>query len=206
MPAQPVPDPHPPSIAPLELERMRGAVRASLFAKPAELPRLGRYTLLRCIGHGGMGIVYAARDEELDREVAIKLLRAELARSDDRRLATEARALARLAHPNVVCVFDVGMHEGQRFIAMDYVVGEDLRRWLAAPRRLRDVLRVFAGAGRGLHAAHVVGLVHRDFKPDNVLVGDDGRPRVLDFGLARPPEPGGDPTNLEISLIESPAF
>jgi predicted Ser/Thr protein kinase len=188
-PVRPDP-PRPPSIAPLELERLRGAVRHSLFETPAELPVVGRYTLLRCIGHGGMGIVYAARDEELGREVAIKLLRAELARADDRRLAEEARALARLAHPNVVCVFDVGMHEGQRFIAMEYVAGDDLRRWLGAPRTLRDVLRVFAGAGRGLHAAHTVGLVHRDFKPDNVLVGDDGRPRVLDFGLARPPDAG----------------
>jgi serine/threonine protein kinase len=191
MPAPVRPDPpRPPAIAPLELERLRGAVRHSLFDAPAELPVVGRYTLLRCIGHGGMGIVYAARDEELGREVAIKLLRAELARADDRRLAEEARALARLAHPNVVCVFDVGMHEGQRFIAMEYVAGDTLRRWLGAPRTLRDVLRVFAGAGRGLHAAHTVGLVHRDFKPDNVLVGDDGRPRVLDFGLARPPDEG----------------
>lgn len=177
-----------PSLAPLELDRLRGSVRAKLFDRPAELPRVGRYTLLRCIGQGGMGIVYAARDEELGREVAIKLLRAEIAKEDDRRLAEEARALARLAHPNVVCVFDVGVHEGQRFIAMEYVAGDNLRRWLGAPRTLREVLQVFVAAGRGLHAAHLVGLVHRDFKPDNVLVGDDGRPRVLDFGLARPPD------------------
>ncbi len=199
MPPQPVivPDPpRPPAIAPLELERLRGAVRATLFDRPAVLPTVGRYTLLRCIGHGGMGIVYAARDEELGREVAIKVLRAELAREDDQRLAHEARALARLSHPNVVCVFDVGIHEGQRFIAMEYILGDNLRRWLAAPRSLGEVLRVFVGAGRGLHAAHTVGLVHRDFKPDNVLVGDDGRPRVLDFGLARPPDaprPGEPP-------------
>lgn len=180
-----------PSVAPLELDRLRGSVRAKLFDKPAELPTVGRYTLLRCIGQGGMGIVYAARDEELGREVAIKLLRAEIAKEDDQRLAQEARALARLAHPNVVCVFDVGVHDGQRFIAMEYVVGDNLRRWLGAPRMLRDVLQVFVAAGRGLHAAHTVGLVHRDFKPDNVLVGDDGRPRVLDFGLARPPDAVG---------------
>jgi serine/threonine protein kinase len=165
-----------------------------------------------------MGIVYAARDEELGREVAIKLLRAELARADDRRLAEEARALARLAHPNVVCVFDVGVHDGQRFIAMEYVVGDNLRRWLGAPRTLREVLRVFAGAGRGLHAAHGVGLVHRDFKPDNVLVGDDGRPRVLDFGLAHTPSasggpvfaPGIDPLGTALSsageVIGTPAY
>ncbi|MBX7084747.1 MAG: serine/threonine protein kinase [Nannocystaceae bacterium] len=183
-----LPSPPPPSLAPLELERLRGAVRAGLFSTPAELPRLGRYTLLRCIGHGGMGIVYVARDEELGREVAIKLLRAEIGGGDERRLAHEARALAKLSHPNVVTVFDVGEHEGRRFIAMEYVVGQDLRRWLDAPRPLREVLRMFVAAGRGLQAAHAVGLVHRDFKPDNVLVGDDGRPRVLDFGLARGPD------------------
>jgi serine/threonine protein kinase len=192
-----------PALAPIELDRLRGSVRAKLFDQPAALPLVGRYTLLRCIGHGGMGIVYAARDEELGREVAIKLLRAEIAREDDQRLAQEARALARLSHPNVVCVFDVGVHEGQRFIAMEYVVGDNLRRWLGAPRTLRELLQVFVAAGRGLHAAHTVGLVHRDFKPDNVLVGDDGRPRVLDFGLARPPDAPGParpptmPTDLD---------
>jgi serine/threonine protein kinase len=184
-----------PSVAPLELARLRGAVRAGLFHEPAVPPRVGRYELLRCIGRGGMGIVYAARDVELGREVAIKLLRPELSGpADDRRLTAEAQALARLSHPNVITVFDVGTFGGQRFIAMEYVPGQDLRRWLDAPRTLADVLRVFAGAGRGLHAAHAVGLVHRDFKPDNVLVGDDGRPRVLDFGLARPPDgPGSLP-------------
>ena len=187
-PSPALPPARPPSIAPLELERLRGSVRAGLFAEPAKPPRLGRYSLLRCIGHGGMGVVYAAHDEELDREVAIKLLRTEIARGDDQRLAQEARALARLSHPNVVAIYDVGVHDQQRFIAMELVAGLDLRRWLAAPRPLREVLRVFAAAGHGLAAAHAVGLVHRDFKPDNVLVGDDGRPRVLDFGLARPPE------------------
>jgi serine/threonine protein kinase len=191
MTAAEAPSPRPPAVAPLELDRLRGSVRAKLFGRPAELPVVGRYTLLRCIGHGGMGIVYAARDEELGREVAIKLLRAEVAREDDQHLAQEARALARLAHPNVVGVFDVGIHEGQRFIAMEYVAGDNLRRWLGAPRTLRELLQVFVAAGRGLHAAHTVGLVHRDFKPDNVLVGDDGRPRVLDFGLARPPDAPG---------------
>jgi len=202
MTAAEAPSPRPPALAPLELDRLRGSVRAKLFDRPAELPVVGRYTLLRCIGHGGMGIVYAARDEELGREVAIKLLRTEIAREDDRHLAQEARALARLSHPNVVGVFDVGMHEGQRFIAMEYVAGDDLRRWLGAPRTLRDVLQVFVAAGRGLHAAHTVGLVHRDFKPDNVLVGDDGRPRVLDFGLARPPDAPGNarPPSLPTGL------
>ncbi|MEM7154331.1 MAG: serine/threonine-protein kinase [Myxococcota bacterium] len=173
-------------------------MRSGLFGDSVAPPRVGRYELLRCIGRGGMGIVYAARDVELGREVAIKLLRPELSHGGDgERLTSEARALARLSHPNVVSVFDVGTFEGQRFIAMEYVVGQDLRRWLEAPRRLRDLIEVFIGAGQGLHAAHQVGLVHRDFKPDNVLVGDDGRPRVLDFGLARPPDAndvvGGQP-------------
>jgi len=181
-------------MAPLELARLRGVVRAGLFHEPATPPRVGRYELLRCVGRGGMGIVYAARDVELGREVAIKLLRPELSGAvEDRRLTAEAQALARLSHPNVIAVFDVGTFEGQRFIAMEYVPGQDLRRWLDAPRTLADVLRVFTAAGRGLHAAHAVGLVHRDFKPDNVLVGDDGRPRVLDFGLARPPDDPGAP-------------
>ena len=185
----PLPTPSPPSLAPLELARLRGAVRSGLFGDSVAPPRVGRYELLRCIGRGGMGIVYAARDVELGREVAIKLLRPELSHGGDgERLTSEARALARLSHPNVVSVFDVGTFEGQRFIAMEYVVGQDLRRWLEAPRRLRTLIEVFIGAGQGLHAAHRVGLVHRDFKPDNVLVGDDGRPRVLDFGLARPPD------------------
>ncbi|MCH9680521.1 MAG: serine/threonine protein kinase [Deltaproteobacteria bacterium] len=187
-----VPDPPPaPKVAPLELARLRGAVHAGLFGGSAAPPRVGRYELLRCIGRGGMGIVYAARDVELGREVAIKLLRPELSHRDDERLTSEARALARLSHPNVVSVFDVGTYEEQRFIAMEFVPGQNLRRWLDAPRSLREVLQVFVAAGRGLHAAHEQGLVHRDFKPDNVLVGDDGRPRVLDFGLARPPDVAG---------------
>ncbi len=194
MPAEPVlvPDPpSPPNVAPLELERLRGAVRAGLFGGPAAPPQVGRYELLRCIGQGGMGIVYAARDVELGREVAIKLLRPELSHRDDERLTSEARALARLSHPNVVSVYDVGTYQGQRFIAMEFVPGDNLRRWLDAPRTLRQVLEVFQAAGQGLFAAHSQGLVHRDFKPDNVLVGNDGRPRVLDFGLARPPDASG---------------
>ena len=203
-PPEPSSSPRPPQVAPLELERLRGAVRAGLFGVPATSPRVGRYELLRCIGRGGMGIVYAARDVELGREVAIKLLRPELSAGDDERLTSEARALARLSHPNVVSVFDVGTYEGQRFIAMEYVPGHDLRRWLESPRPLRELLRVFVAAGRGLAAAHAVGLVHRDFKPDNVLVGDDGRPRVLDFGLARPPDAEGVGAIPELPALADP--
>jgi hypothetical protein len=149
---------------------------------------LGRYVLAEVIGIGGMGVVYVARDPDLDREVAIKVLRSELSRSDPdatRRIAREAQAMARVAHPNVVPVFDVGTVNGHVFIAMERVRGTSLRAWLAAaPRTPADIVEVFLAAGRGLVAAHDAGMVHRDFKPDNVLVGNDGRARVTDFGLA----------------------
>jgi len=177
----------PPVDAPIELDRLRRNVRAELFGGEAEPTRIGRFRLLACVGRGGMGVVWSAHDDELDRKVAIKLLRPELSARD---LTNEARALAKLSHPNVVSVFDVGEHGGQRFIAMEFVEGDTLRMWLAQPRGLSDIVDVFVAAGEGLAAAHDVGLVHRDFKPDNVLVGADGRPRVLDFGLARPPDPG----------------
>jgi predicted Ser/Thr protein kinase len=189
----------PPPTPALELERLRRAVRAQLFDHEHAPVRIGRFDVVGCLGEGGMGIVYAAVDGELGRTVAIKLLRPEFGgdQRSGRRLTIEAKALARLSHPNVVSVFDVGEHEGQGFIAMEYVDGETLRRWLASDRSTSEIVDVFAHAGRGLAAAHAVGLVHRDFKPDNVLVGHDGRPRVLDFGLARPPDeddaPSGPP-------------
>ncbi len=187
------PTPAAPEAPPIELERLRASVRSRLFQTPQRPLRIGRFRVLRCIGQGGMGMVFAARDDELQRTVAIKLLRPELSRVDAR-LTEEAQALARLSHPNVVGVYDVGVHEGQRFIAMEYVDGCTLGVWLRGGRTLEQILEVFIAAGRGLAAAHRVGLVHRDFKPDNVLVGHDGRPRILDFGLARPPDrapPGG---------------
>jgi len=147
--------------------------------------RLGRYLVLHELGRGGMGAVYLAYDPELDRKVAVKLLDAPDADSAQQdRLLREAQAMARLAHPNVATVFDVGVLGGQVYLAMEYVEGETLRAWLATPRPWRQVVATFAQAGRGLAAAHAVGLVHRDFKPDNAIVGRDGRIRVLDFGLA----------------------
>jgi tetratricopeptide (TPR) repeat protein len=160
-------------------------------AKLSRGMELGRYVLLDRIGLGGMGVVFAAYDPELDRKVALKLLRSDFtagpgaveARS---RLWREAQALARLSHPHVVTVHDVGVHGESLFIAMDFVDGVTLSRWLKAePRAWTGVLDCFLQAGRGLAAAHAAGLVHRDFKPDNVLVGRDGRVRVTDFGLAR---------------------
>lgn len=151
---------------------------------------VGRYVMLEMLGTGAMGVVFAAYDPELDRKVAVKLLRD---RSGDpernARMVREARATARLAHPNVVVVHDVGEYEGNVFMAMEIVTGGTLGDWLGAQSRSREeILDAFIEAGEGLAAAHQAGLVHRDFKPANVLMGENGRPRVTDFGLAR----GGD--------------
>ncbi|HEY5922422.1 MAG TPA: protein kinase [Kofleriaceae bacterium] len=143
---------------------------------------VGRYVIEGKLGIGGMGVVYAAHDPELNRKVAIKLLRE--GRSNEW-LRREARALAKLDHPNVVAVYDVGEHEGSGFVAMALVEGRTLRDWRTSARSVRDVLRVLVDAGRGLAAAHAAGLIHRDFKPDNVFVSDRGRVIVGDFGLAR---------------------
>ncbi len=157
---------------------------------PPTLPpalRLGRYAVVRHIGSGGMGSVYVAYDEELHRRVAIKLL---LDASGDAharaRMVQEARALAQLSHPNVVQIHDIGEAAGRIFLAMEYIEGETLREWKAAARPTIDAIReVYLQAGRGLAAAHAAGLVHRDFKADNAMIGADGRVRVVDFGLAR---------------------
>src|SRR6185436_18862695 len=137
-------------------------------AEPPRLPAgavLGRYVIEALIGTGGMGVVYRARDPDLGRAVAIKQLGR--VRSDWQwraRLLREAQAMARLAHPNVVTVYDVGLAEEGLFVAMEYVEGVTLRRWLAEPRTRQEVVAAFVAAGRGLHAAHLAGLVHRDFK------------------------------------------
>ncbi len=148
---------------------------------------VGRYVILDRIGAGGMGVVYAAYDPELDRRVALKLLRTDrFAAPGHLRLLREAKALARLTHPNVVAVHDAGTFGDQVFVAMELVEGETLRQWLeAGARSWREVLDRLLAAGRGLAAAHAAGLVHRDFKPENVLLGRDGRVRVVDFGLAK---------------------
>jgi len=150
--------------------------------------RIGRFIILDRLGQGGMGTVFSAYDPELDRKVAVKVLRT--ASSDaaaSARMQREARAMARLSDPHVVAVYDVGTHEGQTFIAMELVKGRTLRDWLAErTRSCREVVEMFVQAGRGLSAAHAAGIVHRDFKPDNVLVDGRDRARVTDFGLARP--------------------
>ncbi len=148
---------------------------------------LGRYRLLEKLGAGGMGEVFGAIDPELNRKVALKLLRAGSlsAQEGKARLLREAQAMAQLQHPNVIAVHDVGTFGERVFIAMEFVEGETLGEWLRGDRPWDEIVAMFVQAGRGLSAAHAAGLVHRDFKPDNVLIGKDGRPRVVDFGLAR---------------------
>jgi eukaryotic-like serine/threonine-protein kinase len=161
-----------------DAERLRESVPSRV---PAAGSRVGRYRLLQELGSGGMGVVFEALDPELDRKVAIKLLQPRFHKAQ---LVREARALARLSHPNVVTVHDVGEVDGRTFIAMELIHGSTLRQWLAErPRTYREILEVLMAAGRGLAAAHAAQLVHRDFKPENVMVGQDGRVRVLDFGI-----------------------
>jgi len=178
-------------------ERVKHEIMAKLFAEPASTARIGRFTVIRELGRGGTGVVYAAYDEQLERKIAVKLLHNE-GDGADTRLLREAQAMARLSHPHIVSVHEVGTHAGQIYIAMEFVHGTTLATWLKdQARSWREVVEVFRQAGSGLAAAHDVGLVHRDFKPQNAMVGTDGRVRVLDFGLARA---DGSPdlfTNLE---------
>lgn len=144
--------------------------------------QLGRYRIECELGRGAMGVVYAAHDPDLDRRVAIKLLHPLASAA---RLRREAQVLAKLAHPHVVRVYDVGEHDSHTFVAMELVDGDSLRVWLKQPRELPTIIDVLVQAGRGLAAAHAAGIVHRDFKPDNVLVTRSGQAMVGDFGLAR---------------------
>jgi predicted Ser/Thr protein kinase/tetratricopeptide (TPR) repeat protein len=163
---------------PLAARLAEASVAASLFG--TNTLGLGRFRVLERLGAGGMGVVYAAYDPDLDRGVAIKLVRID----GDREVAlAEGKALARLSHPNVVPVFDVGREGDHIYIVMELVRGTTLRAWSKARSRA-EVLAAYLEAGQGLAAAHAAGLVHRDFKPDNVLVGSDRRIRVVDFGLA----------------------
>ena len=152
---------------------------------------IGRYLVLELVGRGAMGDVYAAYDPELDRKVAVKLLQVADGGKGDRaeqkaRLLREAQAIARLSHPNVVVVHDVGSFGERIFIAMEFVEGHTLSYWMHAARRSwREIVDVFVSAGRGLAAAHAAELVHRDFKGENVMITAAGQVRVMDFGLAR---------------------
>ncbi len=178
-----------------ELDDEPPGLGASISPEPvAEPPRPGaminRFRLDRLVGRGGMGSVWAATDPELGRQVALKLLFVGIGSDGDKassraRLLREAQAMARLSHPNVIPVFEIGEEQGRLFLVMELVEGETLAQWLNQPRPLEQILDKFLAAGDGLAAAHAAGVVHRDFKPENVLVGKDGRARVTDFGLAR---------------------
>lgn len=195
------------------LQEVRANVKAQLFGPPAtakpkptktppppppqptdepedeEPTRIGRFVVIKRIGEGGMGMVYAAYDDALDRKVAVKLLhpRGSGSGTDARaRLIREAQALARLSHPSVIHVYEVGTWQDQVYVAMEFVDGTTLQRWQQQEGRTwREVLEAYVAAGRGLAAAHAAGIVHRDFKAANVLVRNDGAVRVVDFGLAR---------------------
>jgi tetratricopeptide (TPR) repeat protein len=171
----------------------------------------GRYRIVHRIGSGGMGTVYSAFDPTLDRTVALKVLHEKVESADaEQRLLREAQAMARLSHPNVVTVHDAGMEDGRPYVAMEFVEGYDLRTWLRREQRgWRDIVDKFVAAGDGLAAAHAAGLIHRDFKPGNVMVGNDGRVRVTDFGLARAAEagdwevPGTSPGSLAMPVADA---
>ena len=184
---------------------------------------VGRYVVLELLGAGGMGIVYSAYDPELDRKVALKVLRGESGGDESKgktRLLREAQALARVSHPNVVAVHDVGTHKGRVFLAMSFVRGPTLSQWRAnSERTWKEVLEVYLAAAEGLMAVHQSGLVHRDFKPDNVMIDRTGRVQVMDFGLAReeldversdPPQAVGDglatPLTVTGAVLGTPAY
>src|SRR5687767_6685828 len=180
-----------------------GAYAGPPQEEPARGSQVGRFVVLERLGEGGMGTVFTAYDPVLDRKVALKLLQLALPEEGFReRLVREAQALARLTHPNVVAVHDVGTYQGRTFLAMEYVDGETLHRVLGTQPGWSEVLRLFIEAGRGLAAAHAAGLIHRDFKPHNVMVGKDGRVRVLDFGLARSTDAAGLP-GLSVSALSA---
>ncbi|MEJ7601240.1 MAG: serine/threonine-protein kinase [Kofleriaceae bacterium] len=188
------------------------AVTAAEPGGPAAAPAqtLGKYRLDRVLGQGGMGVVWGAFDPDLERAVAIKLLHSESTEPTLRsRLLREARAMARLKHPNVVTVYEVGTDQNRDYIAMELVEGESLEHWLETKPARPEILEALLAAGRGLAAAHTAGLVHRDFKPHNVLRSKDGHVFVTDFGLARGQiETDGEPPITGIirrdSVLDSP--
>lgn len=170
----------------------RDAVEPARTAEPTSDARIhigttiGRYVVLRELGIGGFGVVLLAYDPKLDRRIALKVVPlVRLGIGNEERILREAQAMARLSHPNVTAVYDVTTWQSRACIAMELIDGTDARTWLQTPRERAEILDAFMQAGRGLAAAHEAGLVHRDFKPANMLIGHDGRTSVTDFGLAR---------------------
>lgn len=169
-----------------ELNRtlVRSQVMTALFTTEVAAPTVGRFRLKTKLGAGGQGVVFAARDPELNRDVAVKLVRVHSLAEREATL-DEAKALARLSHPNVVAIYDVGVVDEQVYLVMEFVGGRTLRAYAQENgRTYRDVLRAYKKAAAGLAAAHRGGLVHRDFKPDNAVIDDQDRVRIIDFGLA----------------------
>ncbi|MGZ3438237.1 MAG: serine/threonine-protein kinase, partial [Polyangia bacterium] len=183
------------SVTVAEKPKARSGAAAGSVEHSGSLARgscIDRYVVIDPLGQGGMGVVYAVYDPKLDRRVAIKLLRVDRGHRAGterarQRLLREAQALAQLAHPNVVAVYDVGTFGDNVFMAMELVEGRTLRQLLVGGKQpsWRELLTMLIAAGRGLAAAHRAGLIHRDVKPDNIVLGNDGRVRMLDFGLAR---------------------
>ena len=194
----------------IEAARLHRTVRARLLDETVPETRIARFVVTRRLGMGGMGVVYAAHDTELDREVAIKLVRSWAGAEhevDQQRLLAEARALAQLSHPHVVAIYDVGLHRDRVFIAMELVRGKNLRQWVAEPRTTDAIVDAYLQAAEGLAAAHRSGLVHRDFKPDNVLIDDaTARVRVVDFGLALGHDAEAPPGVMTTSAREDAAL
>lgn len=171
------------SVPRLVRDLRRAKMREALFGEPPAERRIGRYRVLQLLGRGGMGTVLEAMDDDLERPIALKLLHRGVSAKDQQRLVREARALARLSHPNVVQVHEVGLNP-RPFVAMELVRGQTLDRWGRDGRGWRQCVQTYLQAGAGLAAAHAEGLVHRDFKPGNCIIDDQGRVRVMDFGLA----------------------
>jgi tetratricopeptide (TPR) repeat protein len=189
------------------------SVQIDLNAPPGS--QIGRYEVIRAVGRGGMGVVYLARDPQLDRAVALKLVRPSLQEDEradhfERRLMREARAMAKLSHPNVLTIYDVGLHGQQVFLASEWIDGCTLDQWMGeGPHNWRSVVKRFTFAARGLAAAHRAGLVHRDFKPSNVMLGKDDRVHVFDFGLVKAIQPSLGDITTQLSgqfVVGTPAY
>src|SRR5678815_4824523 len=166
-------------------DRGRGLATRPFIGRLAPGSRVARYQILGAVGRGGMGEVYAAYHPDLDRRIALKIVSESSAAAPERRarLLREARAIAHISHPNVITVYDAGTVDDHVYIAMEFIEGQTVDAWVRAqPRGWREVLDAFIAAGRGLAAAHAAGVVHRDFKPQNVMIAKTGAVRVMDFG------------------------
>ncbi len=194
-------------VDPLALKHSRQSLLAKMFGTKREPNRLDRYELLEELGRGGMGVVYKAHDPKLNRHVAIKLITKDDPRMRDR-FRREAQAIAKVKHPNVIDIYDTDFDENERpYLTMEYVDGQTLKDWLhESSRDIYDIFKVFAAAGRGLEIVHNHGIVHHDFKPENVMIAKDGRVLVADFGLARATLTNADDETMPARADHADAF